>query len=103
MTLSPFPPSVVPNAYNVLLKEKCSFSPNLPFITMLSAKHLKVKERLALVLRIKNLNKEANPCLYYCRQARRCLIDLKESSRYSKYVRSKCLYNSPGLKTVSII
>jgi hypothetical protein len=32
---------------------------------MPSAKHLKVKERLTLVLRIKNLNKEANPCLYY--------------------------------------
>jgi hypothetical protein len=31
---------------------------------MSSAKHLKVKERLVLMLRIKNLNKEANPCLY---------------------------------------
>jgi hypothetical protein len=28
-------------------------------------KHLKVKERLILVLRIENLNKEANPYLYY--------------------------------------
>jgi hypothetical protein len=28
-------------------------------------KYLKVKERLILVLRIKILNKEANPCLYY--------------------------------------
>jgi hypothetical protein len=35
------------------------------FITMPSAKYLKVKERLALVLRIENSNKEANPCLYY--------------------------------------
>ncbi len=32
---------------------------------MPSAKHLKVKERLVLILRIKNLNKEANPYLYY--------------------------------------
>jgi hypothetical protein len=32
----------------------------MPFI-----KHLKVKECLALTLRIKNLNKEANPYLYY--------------------------------------
>ncbi len=32
---------------------------------MPSAKHLKVKERLALVLCIKNSNKKANPCLYY--------------------------------------
>ncbi len=32
---------------------------------MPSAKYLKVKERLALILYIKNLNKEANPCLYY--------------------------------------
>jgi hypothetical protein len=33
---------------------------------MPSTKHLKVKERLALMLRIKNSNKKANPCLY-CR------------------------------------
>ncbi len=31
---------------------------------MPSANYLKVKERLALVLRIENSNKEANPCLY---------------------------------------
>ncbi len=37
----------------------------ISFITMPSNKHLKVKERLILVLRIENLNKEANPCLYY--------------------------------------
>ncbi len=55
------------------------------------------------MLRIKNSNKEAVPCSYYYQQARRCLIDLKESSRYSKYICSKCLYNSLGLKTVSII
>ncbi len=28
-------------------------------------KYLKAKERLILVLRIKNSNKEANSCLYY--------------------------------------
>jgi hypothetical protein len=28
-------------------------------------KYLKVKERFILTLRIKNLNKEANPYLYY--------------------------------------
>jgi hypothetical protein len=32
---------------------------------MPSTKYLKVKERLILTLRIKNLNKEVNPCLYY--------------------------------------
>jgi hypothetical protein len=32
---------------------------------MPSTKHLKVKERLVLTLRIKNSNKKANPCLYY--------------------------------------
>jgi hypothetical protein len=32
---------------------------------MSSTKYLKVKERLILVLRIKSLNKEANPYLYY--------------------------------------
>jgi hypothetical protein len=32
---------------------------------MPSTKHLKVKERLTLTLHIKNLNKEANPYLYY--------------------------------------
>jgi hypothetical protein len=70
---------------------------------MPSTKHLKVKERLVLVLHIENSNKEANPCLYCRRQARRYLINPKESSRYSKYVYSKRLYNSSGLKTVSII
>ncbi len=70
---------------------------------MPSAKHLKVKERLTLALRIENLNKEANPCLYYRRQVRRCLIDLKESSRYSEYVYLKCSCNSLGLKTVPAI
>ncbi len=32
---------------------------------MPSAKHLKVKERLVLTLRIKNSNKEASPYSYY--------------------------------------
>jgi hypothetical protein len=32
---------------------------------MSSIKHLKVKERLILVLRIKSLNKEVNLYLYY--------------------------------------
>jgi hypothetical protein len=32
---------------------------------MPSTKYLKVKKRLILVLRIKNLNKEASPYLYY--------------------------------------
>ncbi len=70
---------------------------------MPSTKHLKVKERLVLALCIKNSNKEANPCSYYRRQACRYLIDLEESSYYSKYICSKYLYNSSGLKTVSII
>jgi hypothetical protein len=70
---------------------------------MPSTKHLKVKERLALTLRIKNSNKEAIPCSYYCRQARRCLIDPKELSRCSEYVYSKRLYNSSGLRTVLTI
>jgi hypothetical protein len=67
---------------------------------MPSIKYLKVKERLVLTLRIKNSNKEANPCLYYCRQVRRYLIDPKESSYYSKYIYLKRLYNSSGLKVV---
>jgi hypothetical protein len=70
---------------------------------MSSTKHLKVKERLILALHIKNLNKEANPCLHYYRQVRRYLIDLKESSRYSKYVCLKRSYNSSSLKTIPII
>jgi hypothetical protein len=32
---------------------------------MPSTKYLKVKERLILMLRIKNLNKEVNPYSYY--------------------------------------
>ncbi len=47
---------------------------------MPSTKHLKVKERLALMLRIKNSNKEVIPCLYCRRQARYYLINPKESS-----------------------
>jgi hypothetical protein len=47
---------------------------------MPSTKYLKAKERIVLMLRIKNSNKKVIPYLYYRRQARRCLIDLKESS-----------------------
>jgi hypothetical protein len=50
---------------------------------MPSTKYLKVKERLVLTLRIENSNKEANPYLYYRRQVRCCLINLKELSYYS--------------------
>ncbi len=70
---------------------------------MPSAKHLKVKERLILALRIKSSNKEANPCSYYYQQVRRYLIDLKESSRYSKYVYLKRSYNSSGLKAIPVM
>ncbi len=66
-------------------------------------KYLKVKEYLILVLRIKNLNKEASPCLYYYRQVRYYLIDLKESSYYSKYICLKRSCNSSSLKTTLII
>jgi hypothetical protein len=43
------------------------FSPSFIIIFRIipSTKYLKVKERLILVLRIKNLNKEVNPYLYY--------------------------------------
>jgi hypothetical protein len=70
---------------------------------MPSTKYLKTKERLTLVLRIKNSYKEASPYSYYCRQARYYLINLKESSYYSKYVYLKRAYNSSGLKTALII
>jgi hypothetical protein len=70
---------------------------------MPSTKYLKAKERLTLALYIENLNKEANPCLYYRRQVRRYLIDLKESSCYSEYIYSKRSCNSSSLKTTPII
>jgi hypothetical protein len=70
---------------------------------MSSTKHLKVKERLTLILYIKNSNKEATPYSYYYKQVRCCLIDLKESSYYSKYVYLKRSYNSSGLKIALII
>ncbi len=70
---------------------------------MPSTKYLKVKERLILVLYIKNLNKEVNPCLYYYQQVRYYLIDLKESSYYSKYICLKHSYNSLGLKILPVI
>jgi hypothetical protein len=50
------------------------------------------------MLRIKNLNKEAEPCSRYRRNSRRYLVDLKESPRYSKYVCSKRAYNSSSPK-----
>jgi hypothetical protein len=86
-----------------LLKKLIPFFKLNPPITMPSTKHLKAKERLALVLRIKNSNKKANSCSYCLWQLRRCLIDLKKSSYYSKYICLKRLYNLLGLKTVSII
>jgi hypothetical protein len=70
---------------------------------MPSTKYLKVKERLTLVLRIENLNKEVIPCSYYRKQVRYCLIDPKESSYYSKYVYSKRSYDSSGLKTTPLV
>jgi hypothetical protein len=66
-------------------------------------KYLKVKERLILMLRIKMLNKEANPYSYYRRQVCRYLIDLKESTYYSKYVYLKRSYNSSSLRTAPVI
>ncbi len=70
---------------------------------MPSAAHKKVKERIALAIRIKNLNKEAETCSRYRRNSCQCLVDLKESSKYSEYVRSKRPYNSQGLKKPFII
>ncbi len=65
---------------------------------MPSATHKKVKERIALALRIENLNKEAEPCSRCRRNSRRCLVDLKESPRCSECVRSKRACNSSGPK-----
>ncbi len=64
-----------------------------------SAIYKKAKERIALTLRIKKLNKEAELYSRYRLNSRRCLVDLKESSRYSEYIRSKrvCDLSSPKL------
>jgi hypothetical protein len=70
---------------------------------MPSTLHKKVKERIVLVIRIKTLNKEAELCSRCRRNSRQCLVDLKESSKYSEYVRSKRLYDSRGLKKLPII
>ncbi len=70
---------------------------------MPSTIHKKVKERIVLVLRIKKLNKEAEPCSRYRRNSRRCLVDLKESSKYSEYICSKRSYDSRGLKKTPIV
>ncbi len=66
---------------------------------MSSAIYKKAKERIALTLRIKKLNKEAELCSCYRLNSRRCLVDLKESPRYSEYIRSKraCDLSSPKL------
>ncbi len=60
--------------------------------------YIKKKERLALALYIKKLNKEADPCSYCLRLSRRCLLDRSESSRCSEYVRSRIPCNSKGPK-----
>ncbi len=67
------------------------------------AAHKKVKERIALAMRIEISNKEAEPCSRCRRNSRRCLLDLKESSRCSEYIRSKRLYDSRGLKKPPVI
>jgi hypothetical protein len=60
--------------------------------------YIKKKERLALALRIKKLNKEADPCSYCLRLSRRCLLDCSELFYCSKYVRSRIPCNSKGPK-----
>ncbi len=70
---------------------------------MPSAAHKKIKERIVLVIRIEILNKEAEPCSCCRRNSRRCLVDLKESSRYSEYVYSKRLCDSRGPKKLPVI
>ncbi len=60
--------------------------------------YIKKKKRLALALRIKKLNKEAEPCSYCLCLSRCCLLDYSESSRCSEYVRSRVSYNSKGPK-----
>jgi hypothetical protein len=70
---------------------------------MPSAVYKKAKERIALVLRIKNLNKEAELCSCYRRNSCRCLVDSKESPRYSEYVCSKYSYDSQRPKKIPIV
>ncbi len=67
---------------------------------MPSALHKKGKERIALVLRIKKLNKEAELYSRCRRNSRRCLVDSKESPRYSEYICFKRACNSLSLKVL---
>ncbi len=60
--------------------------------------YIKKKERLALALRIKKSNLEAESCSYYLRLSRCCLLDRSELSRCSKYIYSRISCNSKGLK-----
>ncbi len=61
---------------------------------MPSAIYKKAKKRIILVLRIKKLNKEADPYSCYRRNSRQYLVDLKESSKYSEYICLKRPYDS---------
>ncbi len=70
---------------------------------MPSAIYKKVKERIMLVIRIKILNKEVEPCSYCRRNSRQCLVDSKESTRYSEYICSKRPYDSRGLKETPVV
>ncbi len=70
---------------------------------MPSVIHKKVKERISLIIRIKNSNKEAELCSYYRRNSCRYLVNLKESSKYSKYICSKRSCDSQGPKKTPIV
>ncbi len=71
----------------------------LNYPKMPSTIYKKAKERIALILRIKKLNKEAEPCSCCRLNSRRYLVDPKESPRYLEYIYSKkaCDLSSPKL------
>ena len=63
---------------------------------MPSVAHIKRKERLALAMRIEAANRLAQTCSYCRKQSRKCLLELKESSRCSECVRSKRSCDTAG-------
>ncbi len=70
----------------------------MPFLV-----YKKVKKRIALVLRIKKLNKEAELCSCYRRNSRRYLVNSKKFLRCSKYICLKRPYDSRGPKKTPVI
>lgn len=70
------------------------------FPNMSSTDHKKVRERIALAVRIEKANRPAQTCSYCQQQCRKCFLDLDEGTRCSECVRAKRPCDSAGYVVV---